>query len=312
MNTPASNAPNTAQPAKPKKDMRVAALRRFAGAITILTCFGHALLGFEAALIMVAAALGTTYSFDLLIETVEAWAERRPARYRGGLVSLIDFLLPAHISGLAVAMLLYSGGAIMPVVFASAVAMASKAIFKAPMRGRWRHFLNPSNAGIAITLLLFGWVGIAPPYQFTENFAGGWDLFVPAIIIGTGTLLNGVFTGRLPLIVAWLGGFALQAVVRSAIFETPIAAALGPMTGMAFLLYTFYMISDPGTTPFGKRNQVLFGLSVAAMYAVMMTLHVVFTLFFALLAVCVLRGLGLFVLDALARVRSSEREAVTS
>ena len=45
--------------------------------------------------------------------------------------------------------------------------------------GGWRHFLNPSNFGIASRCSLFPWVGIAPPYQFTENLHGVWRL-VPA------------------------------------------------------------------------------------------------------------------------------------
>ena len=53
----------------------------------------------------------------------------------------------------------------------------------------------------------------------------------------------------MPLILAWLGGFVLQAAVRSLIQGTPMVAALLPVTGMAFLLFTFYMVTDPATTP---------------------------------------------------------------
>jgi hypothetical protein len=59
---------------------------------------------------------------------------------------------------------------------------------------------------------------------------------------------------------------------------------------VAFLLFTFYMVTDPATTPSGWRAQVAFGLSVAAGYGVLMAFHVVFGLFFSLTAVCAARG----------------------
>jgi len=55
---------------------------------------------------------------------------------------------------------------------AGVIAIGSKFVLRAPVGGGWRHFLNPSNLGIAVTLLAFPWVGISPPYQFTENISG--------------------------------------------------------------------------------------------------------------------------------------------
>jgi Na+-translocating ferredoxin:NAD+ oxidoreductase RnfD subunit len=105
--------------------------------------------------------------------------------------------------------------------------------------------------------------------------------------------LNARFTHRLPLIAAWLGGFVAQAALRSLFLDTPLDAALVPMTGVAFILYTFYMITDPATTPAGRRQQIAFGFSVAAVYGLLMVAHVVFGLFFALTIVCAVRGLGI-------------------
>jgi hypothetical protein len=68
------------------------------------------------------------------------------------------------------------------------------------------------------------------------------------------------------------------------------------MTGVAFLLFTFYMITDPGTTPAKPRNQIFFAAGVAFTYSILMTLHLSFGFFFALVIVCTLRGFGLFIL----------------
>jgi Na+-translocating ferredoxin:NAD+ oxidoreductase RnfD subunit len=178
---------------------------------------------------------------------------------------------------------------------------------RAPSKGSTRHFFNPSNFGITVTLLVFSWVSVAPPYQFTENMTGVGDWILPAVIVCTGTFLNARFTHRLPLIAAWLGGFVAQAALRSLFFDIPFGAGLVPMTGVAFILYTFYMVTDPATTPSGRREQIAFGFSVAAVYGLLMVAHVVFGLFFALTIVCTFRGLGMY---AMGWVRGHARKEI--
>jgi Na+-translocating ferredoxin:NAD+ oxidoreductase RnfD subunit len=191
-------------------------------------------------------------------------------------------------------MLLYAAEQLWAVAFAAALAIGSKYLVRATLPGgQTRHVYNPSNLGIAVTLLLFPTVGIAPPYQFGENLFGALDWLLPLLIVTTGTLINRKFTQRLPLIGAWLAGFAAQALIRALLNGTPLAAGLAPMTGFAFILFTFYMVTDPATTPDDKSAQRLFGASVAFAYAVLMELHLVFGLFFALAAVSTLRGLAL-------------------
>src|SRR5262249_18552488 len=89
---------------------------------------------------------------------------------------------------------------------------------------------------------------------------------------------------------------------------TPLVPALGPMTGMAFILFTFYMVTDPATSPSDYKGQVLFGTAMAAAYGMLVSLHIVFGLFFGLTLVCALRGFGIYVLLALAE-RSGRRAA---
>ena len=278
---------------------RLAGLRRFAVAISLLNILGHTILGFEESWAQPLVALVTAYSLEILLEWVDAWVNRRTPGFAGSFGQLVDFLLSAHITGLAIAMLLYANDRLLLIAFATAVAIGSKAIVRAPVGNSTRHFLNPSNLGITITLLLFPWVGIAPPYQFTENLSGIGDWILPGLLIVSGSFLNARFTHRLPLIAAWLGGFAVQALLRSLVFGMPIVAGFVPMTGVAFLLFTFYMVTDPGTTPSKPLNQVIFGASVAAVYGLLMVSHIVFGFFFALTLVCTLRGL-VFYTQALA------------
>jgi hypothetical protein len=94
------------------------------------------------------------------------------------------------------------------------------------------------------------------------------------------------------LITGWAGSFAIQALVRHWIWDAPLFSALGVMTGVAFVLFTNYMITDPGTSPSKGRPQFVFGMSLGLIYGVLMIFNVVYTLFFATAIVCGLRGLG--------------------
>jgi hypothetical protein len=363
--TPALAGGAPGQPAATDKQYRpnqLGGLRRFALAITVFTVLGHLWLGFEQSYAQPLAAVATAYVTQLVLEALEAWAQRRRPGFTRGFGPLVNRLLSAHISGLACAMLLYANDRIWVICFASAVAIASKTLFRMPVgsaRGAWplllfqlvlfllllqtgeatgpwipvaprwmlafrlgvlalvlvlaallppgvrtRHYLNPSNFGIAVTLLLFPWVGIAAAYQFTENLGSTGDWVLPMVIICTGSFLNTWYTRRIPLALAWVGGFALQAVVSSLILWSatgycPMAARLSAMTGVAFILFTFYMVTDPATTPERPGAQVVFGASVAVVYSLFVMSHIVFGLFFALAIVCVARGLGMYLLACL-------------
>jgi hypothetical protein len=291
----------------PGKDMRLGALRRFATAITILNILGHTVLGFEQSLATPVVALLTAYSAEILLEAIESWRLGRRPRFLAGGTAPLDFLLSAHITGLAVGMLLYANERLLPVAFAAATAIGSKYLFRVGVNGSRRHFFNPSNLGITATLLAFPWVGIAQPYMFTENLSGAADWVLPAIIVCSGSFLNTKFTRRVPLILAWLGGFVVQAAIRHFAFGNLFLPSLNPMTGVAFLLFTFYMVTDPATTPTTRRGQVAFGLSMALAYGTLMSFHVVFGLFFGLTAVCAGRGAILY-LRALAAQRAERVE----
>ena len=290
--------------------IRLGGLRRFAIAISILNILGHTVLGFEQSWAQPLVALATAYSLELLFEVLNCWSAGRKPAFTGGLRNFVDFLLPAHISGLAVGMLIYANDRLWVVAFGTAVAISSKLLLRTPINGKSRHFLNPSNFGITVTLLLFTWVSISPPYHFTENLDRIGDWLLPSIIVFTGSFLNTKFTRRIPLILAWVGGFVAQAIIRSLIFDTPLLAALAPMTGLPFVLYSFYMVTDPATTPFGTRSQIAFGASVAAVYGMLMVAHVVFGLFFALSIVCTVRGLYHYALAWTTSRRQTEETTV--
>ena len=308
---PPAIAATPAAAAKPKPDARYIALRNFAISISVLNIFGYTMLGFEQPWLWPILAVITGYTTEMIFETISAWVYQRAPRYRGnGLRGLYESLLPAHITALAVSMLLYCNNQFWPVIFGIVVGVGAKHVLQAPINGRMRHFMNPSNFGITAVLLAFSqWCSIAPPYQFSENANTYFRIMIPLVIATAGTVINAMLTRKVPLIMGWMGGFFIQAFVRHWIWHVSLFSALGAMTGIAFVLFTNYMITDPGTTPFRARNQFMFGSSVAFVYAVMMQLNVVYTLFFATTAVCAIRGSGWWVAHFVAKAKQRRAAA---
>ncbi|MFJ2785893.1 enediyne biosynthesis protein [Streptomyces sp. NPDC093249] len=284
----------------------VTALRRFAISITILNIAGYTLLGFEQPWLWPFIAVAVGYAVETVLEYVGARVEGRGPRYAGGgAKGVLEFLYPSHITALAVNMLLYVNDRLWVMVFGVVVAVATKWVLRAPVRGRQRHFMNPSNFGIAVVLLLFPWASIAPPYQFTEYVDGPVDWIIPAVIVVLGTLINAKLTGRMWLIGGLLSVFVLQGVLRGVLFDTAIPPALGMMTGVAFVLFTNYMVTDPGTTPSRPVAQFAFGGGVALTYGVLTAAGIAYGLFFATAVVCLVRGCYLW----LVHLRAAEETA---
>ncbi|MEG8181973.1 enediyne biosynthesis protein [Nocardia terpenica] len=300
--------PSPAAPApQPVKDVRYLALRNFALSLSVFNIFGYTLLGFEQPWLWPLIAMATAYLTEIVFEVISGWANRRAPRFMGnGVRGMYEFLLPAHITALAVNMLLYANNQIWPIMFGVIVGVAGKYVLQAPIAGRMRHYMNPSNLGIAVTLLCFGsWISIAPPYEFTENANTFFRVMIPIVLTTAGTVINAMLTRKVPLIVGWMGGFAIQAFVRHWIWHVSLFSALGVMTGVAFVLFTNYMITDPGTTPFKARPQFVFGASLAVIYAVLMLFNVVYTLFFATAILCAIRGLGWWAVHLMKRSRAA-------
>ncbi|MFO1459409.1 MAG: enediyne biosynthesis protein UnbU [Verrucomicrobiota bacterium] len=278
--------------------LRLFALWYFTTLMIVWNIIGHTFLGFEQSWATPLTAIATAVGVSMVLEWVDARANHRALRFAGSPGNFLNFLPACLIPGFACGMLLYSNERLWPVVFAVTLAMGSKVLIRAPVgNGRSQHVFNPSNFGVAATLLLFPEVGFAPPYHFTENITGLWDWGLPLLVLASGILVHGLFTGRLPLVGAWIVAFVVQALIRSQWFGMPYFVPLMPMTSAAFIIFTLYMIPDPATTPLDPVRQALFGAAVAAVYAVTQVLHLVFGLFFALVIVCAFRGAFLYVAE---------------
>jgi hypothetical protein len=275
---------------KPARDPRNG-LRMSASLATVFTILGHTFFGFEQPLIAVFVALGTGYACALLFEFVDAWACNGTPNYvGGGWKKFVDFLLPAHMTSITLSFLMYTYDQMWPLAFTVAVSLGAKHVIRVQQRGRLQHVMNPSNFGAVICFAIFQWTTVLP-WGFTTYLSGWGDLLVPIVIVMLGSRLNLLFTGRWPLISTWLASYAVLSFARSLMLGTSWLAELVIFSGIPLVLFTFYMITDPQTSPGRPRSQMMFGASIAIAYELLLAMQVQYTMFYAVGAVCAARGL---------------------
>ncbi|MFO0597839.1 MAG: FG-GAP-like repeat-containing protein [Myxococcaceae bacterium] len=147
-----------------------------------------------------------------------------------------------------------------------------------------KHVFNPSMFGVAVSLLLSReLITAAPAYQW----AGG--SVTMSIFIATGALMLFVFrVGRGPLIFSFLFFYALQTAVRAYImrYHLPWQTLFwGTLESPPFFLFTFYMITDPATSPKGWRAQVVLALALTLVDGFLHFKESVYTFFYAALTI---------------------------
>lgn len=158
----------------------------------------------------------------------------------------------ALISGLSLCLLLRTESHLLAVM-AAALAVASKFAF----RVRGKHVFNPTNLAIAAAVLLSGRAWVSPGqwgdsafFAFLMACAGG--------LVAWRALRSDV---ALAFLLAWaglLGGRALW-------LGDPLAIPLHQLESGSLLLFAFFMISDPKTTPDARGCRLVFGMLVASL-----------------------------------------------
>jgi len=124
-----------------------------------------------------------------------------------------------------------------------------------------KHVFNPAQAGVTLTLLFCGHlITSAPAYQWY----GMESIGILILLLGLFFVLPKV--NRIALVLSFLFFYSLQTCLRALIirhhlpFETLF---LGSITSPAFLLFTFFMITDPQTSPNGRKQQIKVGFLLA-------------------------------------------------
>ena len=156
----------------------------------------------------------------------------------------------ALISGLSLCLLLRTNSAALAAL-AAAVTIASKFV----IRIRGKHVFNPTNFGIVATMLATGGVWVSPGQWGSAAF------FAFLIACLGGLMVNRA--ARSDVTYAFLAFYLAVLFGRALWLGQPSTIPLHQLESGAFLIFTFFMISDPKTTPDSRAGRVLFALLVA-------------------------------------------------
>jgi enediyne biosynthesis protein E5 len=161
-------------------------------------------------------------------------------------------LRSALITGLSLSLLLRADTAWLPAI-AGVIAIASKFV----LRLDGRHVWNP--AGFAIVVLLFTSSGVwISPGQWGS---GVWL----ASLLAFFAILVLRAAHRSDMALFFLGSHAALLVARAVWLGDPVAIPLHQLQSGSLLIFAFFMISDPKTSPDSRLGRFMFALSVAGL-----------------------------------------------
>lgn len=148
--------------------------------------------------------------------------------------------------------LLFNANSVYVLIFASTLAIASKFLFK--LKGK--HLFNPANIGIIGTLLLTndGWIS---PGQWGSSII---FLFILGVL-GSVVLFK---VGRLDTTLTFLLAFIVLEYSRTVLYlGWSSDVMLHKLSSGSFVLFAFFMITDPKTSPDHPRARVIWAIGIA-------------------------------------------------
>ncbi len=240
------------------------------GILAAYVLLGITLLGFNRGPEQVLVTVGTAVLLDMVLH--------RLLRGRQPL-----FPLSAIITGLSLSIIVNYAHGLAYALVPAFLAIASKYVFT--FRGR--HLYNPALFGVAASLLLAdGMISDSPAYQWGGTYAA------VAFVVTLGLFLFVVRVRRGVLIVSFLLFYFAALALRAWMMRWHMPWEtwfMGALSSPAFFLFTFFMITDPQTSPDSRRGQVLMAFGIVAVDFVLHLKFVLSTLFFAAFACATLR-----------------------
>jgi enediyne biosynthesis protein E5 len=156
----------------------------------------------------------------------------------------------AAISGLSLCLLLRTNSATLALA-ATVITVASKFI----IRLNGKHLFNPTNFGIVFTMLLTGQVWVSPGQWGNAAFFAFLMACVGGLVVNRAR--------RSDVTYAFIVFYMTLVFGRSMWLGEPVSIPLHRLENGALLLFTFFMISDPRTTPNSRAGRILFAFLVA-------------------------------------------------
>lgn len=206
------------------------------GSLSLLLTYGLFVLRFDVTpfrvAVIVATALGTQWICSGATGIAFEW--------KSAMISALSLslLMRSNVAGLLAA--------------AAVVAVASKFV----IRWKGKHIFNPTNGAIVLMMLLSDRVWVSPGQWGSVAFFG-------FLIICAGGLV--VYrSARSDVTLAFLFFWLAILTARSIRLGDPLTIPLHRLENGALLIFAFFMISDPKTTPDSRAGRILFALMVAA------------------------------------------------
>jgi Na+-transporting NADH:ubiquinone oxidoreductase subunit NqrB len=157
----------------------------------------------------------------------------------------------ALISGLSLCLLLRTNS-LWLVAIAVAITIGSKFV----LRWRGKHLFNPTNFGlVAMLLMTDGRVWVSPGQWGNIAFFGFLMTCLGGLVVNR--------AARTDVTVAFLAFYVALVIGRSIYLGEPMTIPLHRLQSGALLLFAFFMVSDPKTTPDSRIGRILFAGLVA-------------------------------------------------
>jgi len=137
--------------------------------------------------------------------------------------------------------------------FAAAVAISSKFV----LRVRGKHLFNPTNLGLVVAMLLTTHAWCSPSQWGHSAALLGWFAAFGLAVAHR--------SFRSDVSLAFLGTWVLLKAARIFYLGAPWASLQHQLSAGGLILFTFFMISDPKTTPDHRVGRILYAVLVAGL-----------------------------------------------
>lgn len=192
----------------------------------------------------------------------------------------LNSLKSALITGLGLC-LLFHAGHWTTLVLGATVAIASKFL----LRVKGKHIFNPANLGIVLAVLLTGDAWVSP---------GQWGSGpAVAFLVGAAGLMVLLRVGRIDTSMAFLLTFGGLDLLRTTLYlGWGLDVWTHRMMNGSLLLFAFFMITDPRTTPNRPKARILWAMIIAGItFAMSAFAHVHTAPIWALVVLCAITPL---------------------
>jgi len=135
------------------------------------------------------------------------------------------------------------------------VAIALSAKFTIRIRGK--HLYNPANLAVMLAIIVVPGAWASPGQWGSDVLIGLWFVFL-GITVTTSAK-------RLDIAWAFIGFYTALLAARMLILGQPHTVLIHQLSNGALLLFTFFMISDPMTTPNRRSMRIVYALLVACL-----------------------------------------------